>query len=71
MSKTNTAALAAFLARNTDIDAMLERLAARSADHFECGPEHVNWAMSGRGTITAPAKSPTWPTGGRARTQNV
>lgn len=26
---------------------MLERLAALSAEHFECSPEHVNWGDVG------------------------
>jgi hypothetical protein len=42
MPKTNDAALAAFIARKAEIDAMLERLAALSADHFECSPEDGN-----------------------------
>ena len=47
MPKTNDAALAAFIAAKTDIDGMLGRLAALSADHFECGPEDVNWGHVG------------------------
>ena len=35
MPKTNDAALAAFISAKTEIDAMLERLAALSGDHFE------------------------------------
>ncbi len=38
MPKTNDAALAAFISAKTEIDEMLDRLAALSADHFECGP---------------------------------
>lgn len=38
MPKTNDAALAAFISAKIEIDAMLERLAALSADHFECSP---------------------------------
>jgi len=45
--KTNDAALAAFISAKTEIDAMLERLAALSADHFECSPEDVNWGHVG------------------------
>lgn len=45
--KTNDAALAAFISAKTEIDAMLERLAALSADHFECSPEDVNWGDVG------------------------
>lgn len=47
MPKTNDAALAAFISAKTEIDAMLERLAALSAEHFECSPEHVNWGDVG------------------------
>lgn len=42
MSKTNDAALVAFVSAKTEIDAMLERLAALSADHFECNPRNLN-----------------------------
>ena len=47
MPKTNDAALAAFISAKIEIDAMLERLAALSADHFECSPEEVNWGHVG------------------------
>ena len=47
MPRTNDAALAAFISAKTEIDTMLERLAALSADHFECSPEDVNWAHVG------------------------
>lgn len=44
---TNEKALDAFLAAKTDIDAMLERLAALSADHFETNPDEINWGHVG------------------------
>ena len=47
MLKTNEAALAAFIARRTEIDAMLERLIELSADHFEYSPEDVDWGHVG------------------------
>jgi hypothetical protein len=47
MPKTNDAALAAFTSAKIEIDAMLERLAALSADHFECSPEEVNYGHVG------------------------
>ncbi|MGP3722158.1 hypothetical protein [Cereibacter sphaeroides] len=47
MPKANDAALAAFISAKTEIDAMLERLAALSADHFDCSPEDVNWGDVG------------------------
>ena len=39
----NDAALAAFITRKAEIDAMLERLAAFSDDHFGVAPEDVTW----------------------------
>ena len=39
----NTKAIHAFIAAKTEIDAMLERLAALSADHFETHPDEINW----------------------------
>jgi len=47
MPKTKDAALVAFVSVKTEIDDMLERLAALSADHFECNPEDVNWGHVG------------------------
>ena len=46
-STANDAALAAFVTRKAEIDAMLERLAAFSDDHFGVAPEDVNWAHVG------------------------
>ncbi len=43
----NTNALDAFIAAKTEIDAMLERLAALSADHFETSPDEINWGHVG------------------------
>lgn len=43
----NSAALDAFVAAKTEIDAMLQRLAALSADHFETHPDEVNWGHIG------------------------
>ena len=40
-------ALDAFLATKFEIDAMLERLAALSADHFETHPDEINWGHVG------------------------
>ena len=39
----NATALDAFLAAKAEIDAMLERLAALSADHFETHPDEIDW----------------------------
>jgi hypothetical protein len=43
----NFKALDAFLAAKFEIDAMLERLAALSADHFETHPEEIDWGNVG------------------------
>ena len=44
---TNEKALDAFIAAKAEIDAMLERLAALSADHFETHPDEINWGHVG------------------------
>ena len=46
-AQDNTKALDAFLAAKFEIDAMLERLAALSADHFETDPDEINWGDVG------------------------
>lgn len=43
----NAKALDAFLAAKFEIDAMLERLSALSADHFETHPDGINWGHVG------------------------
>ena len=40
-------ALATFVARKAEIDTALARLAALSADHFNCDPEHIHWGHVG------------------------
>ena len=40
-------ALDAFIAAKAEIDAMLERLAALSADHFETHPDEIHWGHVG------------------------
>jgi hypothetical protein len=45
--KTNEAALAAFMAGKTEIDALLARIAAASEDHFGANPERVTWGDAG------------------------
>ena len=42
-AQDNTEATDAFLAAKFEIDAMLERLAALSADHFETHPDEIDW----------------------------
>ncbi|SIR08879.1 hypothetical protein SAMN05421641_12427 [Paracoccus thiocyanatus] len=41
------AALAAFVSKKAEIDAMLGRLAALSDDHFHADPDAVNWGHVG------------------------
>ncbi|MFP1646657.1 hypothetical protein [Pontitalea aquivivens] len=43
----NSAALDAFIAAKIEIDAMLERLATLSADHFKTSPDEINWGHVG------------------------
>lgn len=47
MPKTNDAALDAFIAAKAEIDAMLARLVAHSADHFGYSPDEVHWGHVG------------------------
>jgi hypothetical protein len=42
-SASKAAALAAFIARKTEIDAAIERIRAACADHFFVVPDEVNW----------------------------
>jgi hypothetical protein len=43
----NSKAIDAFLAAKAEIDAMLERLATLSADHFKTSPDEINWGHVG------------------------
>jgi hypothetical protein len=43
----NSKALDAFIAAKAEIDVMLERLAALSADHFETSPDEIHWGHVG------------------------
>lgn len=43
----NSKALDAFIAAKVEIDAMLERLTALSADHFETDPDENDWGHVG------------------------
>ena len=45
--KSNDQALAAFVAKKAEIDAMLERLQALSDDHFGVAPDEVTWGDVG------------------------
>ena len=43
IAKSKEEALAAFVARKTEIDAMLTRLQALSNDHFGYSPDDIGW----------------------------
>ncbi|MFC3118870.1 hypothetical protein [Jhaorihella thermophila] len=45
--RNHEAALAAFVSRKVEIDEMLARLQALSDDHFNVGPDEVNWSHVG------------------------
>lgn len=45
--RDNSAAVAAFITKKGEIDAMLGRLQQLSADHFRAGPDHITWADVG------------------------
>ena len=45
--KSNDAALAAFMAGKTELDALLVRIAVASDDHFGINPERVTWGDAG------------------------
>jgi hypothetical protein len=44
---SNDKALDAFMITKFEIDAMLARLAALSADHFEASPDEITWGHVG------------------------
>jgi hypothetical protein len=46
-SQEKRIALDAFIEHKAHIDAMLERLQAASADHFETNPEEIRWGDAG------------------------
>jgi len=46
-STDNTKALDAFITAKFQIDTMLDRLKALSADHFETSPDEINWGHVG------------------------
>ena len=45
--RDNTKALAAFMTKKQDIDAMLARIAAFSDEHFQVAPDGVTWGDVG------------------------
>lgn len=51
--RNRDAALAAFIAKKAEIDAMLARLQALSDDHFGFEPDTINWGSVGSITSVA------------------
>ena len=47
ITKSNQQALAAFVSKKAEIDAMLARLQALSDDHFGYSPDEVTWGHVG------------------------
>jgi hypothetical protein len=47
IARSNEDALAAFVSKKAEIDAMLTRLQALSDDHFGYAPDDVTWAHVG------------------------
>ena len=47
VAKSNEEALAAFVSKKAEIDAMLTRLQALSDDHFGYAPDDVTWSHVG------------------------
>ena len=46
-TRDNSAAVAAFIAKKGEIDAMLRRLEELSADHFHAAPDQITWGDVG------------------------
>ena len=46
-TRSSEQALAAFVSKKAEIDAMLARLQALSADHFGYSPDEISWAHVG------------------------
>jgi hypothetical protein len=47
VAKSKEEALAAFISRKAEIDAMLTRLQALSDDHFNYSPDEISWGHVG------------------------
>jgi hypothetical protein len=47
VAKSKEQALAAFVSKKAEIDAMLTRLQTLSDDHFNYNPDEVNWGHAG------------------------
>jgi hypothetical protein len=56
--QSNTAALATFIVRKAEIDDLLARLQAASAEHFNANPDEVHWGHAGTlGQVAAQLKN--------------
>ena len=44
---SNEQALATFIARKAEIDALLTRIQDASANHFNANPDDINWGHAG------------------------
>ena len=44
---SNEQALATFIARKAEIDALLSRIQGASADHFDANPDEAHWGHAG------------------------
>jgi hypothetical protein len=47
IAKSKEEALAVFISKKAEIDAMLTRLQALSDDHFNCSPDEIDWGHVG------------------------
>ena len=45
--RSTESALDAFMAKKVEIDAMLDRLKSLSDEHFNLGPDEINWGHVG------------------------
>jgi hypothetical protein len=52
LAKSKEEALAAFVSKKAEIDAMLTRLQALSDDHFNYSPDEITWGLVGTSDTT-------------------
>ena len=55
IAKSKEEALAAFVSKKAEIDAMLTRLQALSDDHFNYSPDEITWGHVGHPRRTTPS----------------
>ena len=61
IAKSKEEALAAFVSKKAEIDAMLTRLQALSDDHFNYSPDEIDWGHVGTLGYYAELLKPTQP----------